>query len=440
MKADCLGRCIAFGDFEIYPEAGFLYRRGCRVTKARPQEVALLTILVERAGVKVAKEEIISRLWPNQTPAKNRLNVVISDTRSALGDTNKEPRRYIATLGDDSYCFIHPIKRIERANGDYGDVGAEQAYRAGQRCFDKREESFLRKSVECFKQAIDCNPSHARAWVGFANSQIMMGVHCVETPEEAFCKARAAAESAARIEPSMPEALTAIAWVLLCYDRDLDGAEHGFRRALVAMPTYPFALNGLALLQLATDRVDDHITSLQKAHKLSPLSAPLNALFSHAFYFARRTEEALDSGRRAAVSDPNSCIVHSSLAHALLQSGQHTEALRHFEKARELSHDSKVYLGFWGYCSALVGNRNDAESVIAKFTSLPSYEYVPSYFVALIHLGLGREEESIDWLKRASDERSHWVLFLNSDPIFDSLRSHPRFVELLEIVRFPKYL
>jgi DNA-binding winged helix-turn-helix (wHTH) protein/Flp pilus assembly protein TadD len=437
MKADCLGRCISFGDFELYPEAGKLYRLGYRMTKARPQEVAFLTILVEHAGAKVTKEEIATRLWPNETPAKNRLNVVVSDTRSALGDTNQEPRRYIATLGDDGYCFIHPIKRVERATGDYNDVQAEQAYRAGQCYFDKRDESFLRESVACFKRAIDHNPSHTEAWVGFANAQIMMGIHCVEAPDEAFRRARAAAENAARIEPLMPEALTALAWVRLCYDRDWEGAADGFGRALVAKPNYPFAHNGLALLHLVTGHVNDNIASLQRASRLSPLSAPLNALLSHALYIARRHEEALDSAWKAVMSDPDSCIVHSSLAHALMQVGRCHEALHHFEMARQLSHDSKVYVGFWAYCSALLGNRKDSEVAIAKLTSLSSHEYVPSYFVALIHLGLGHTEQAIDWLKRAGDERSHWVLFLNSDPIFDSVRRHPRFFELLEMVGFP---
>jgi DNA-binding winged helix-turn-helix (wHTH) protein len=146
MKENCLGRCIAFGDFELYPEAGKLYRLGHRVTKARPQEVAFLTMLVERAGARVTKEEIEARLWPGAFPPANRLHVLACDVRSALGDTKKEPRQYISSL-DNGYCFIHPIKRIERATGSSNEEEAEQAYRAGRRALENREDSSLREAI-----------------------------------------------------------------------------------------------------------------------------------------------------------------------------------------------------------------------------------------------------------------------------------------------------
>ena len=104
----------------------------------------------------------------------------------------------------------------------------------------------------------------------------------------------------------------------------------------------------------------------------------------------------------------------------------------HLDKARSLSHDSKTHLGFWAYACALAGLRARAEQGLSKLTSLPRHEYVPSYFIGLIHLGLGHSDVAIDWLNRACDERSHWVIFLNSDPTFDELRKHPRFTALLE--------
>ena len=198
MKVNRLGRCIAFGDFELYPEAGKLYKLGCRVTTARPQEVSLLTVLVEHAGTKVSRNEIEARLWPDIKPPKNRLNVVVSEARSALGDTNKEPRKYIATLGEDGYCFVHPIKRVERATGSYEDIEAEQAYRAGMQCLENREDTSLRNAVACFKRAISKNPSDALAWVGLANTYVIMGIHCVDAPNDTFPRALAAANEALR--------------------------------------------------------------------------------------------------------------------------------------------------------------------------------------------------------------------------------------------------
>lgn len=432
MKIKSLGRCIAFGDFELYPEAGKLYKLGCLVTTARPQEVSLLALLVERAGVKVSRGDIEARLWPNTSPPKNRLNVVVSEARSALGDTNKEPRQYIATLGEDGYCFIYPIKRVESTRGSCDDVEAEQAYREGMRCLENREDASLRKAVAFFNRAISKNPSHALAWVGLADAYLIMGIHCVDAPSDTFPKAFAAAEEAASIDPSLPEALVPIAMVELCYYRLLGSPEEKFRKALKAKPSLPLAHNGLGLLQAATGRAEEFVTSLKKAIAFGPLSLPLHAFLCYGLCFTRRFEDAIVAGRKAVLSDPESCLGHLCLGNAFLYQAQYNDALSHLDKARSLSHDSKVFLGFWAYACAVAGFREGAEEALARFTSLPQHEYVPSYFVGLIHLGLGYPDLAIDWLKRACDERSHWVIFLNSDPTFDEVRELPRFKDLLE--------
>jgi DNA-binding winged helix-turn-helix (wHTH) protein len=436
LKARYLGRCIAFADFELYPEAGKLYKLGYRVAKARPQEVALLTVLVEQAGVKVTKKEIEARLWPNESPPKNRLNVVVCDVRSALGDTNRDPRRYIATLGEDGYCFIHPIKRVERATGSYNDVEGEQAYRFGLRCLENREDASLREAVTWFKRAISKNPSHALAWVGLADAYIISAIHCVDAPQDAFPKARAAAEEAARIDASLPDAIVSLATVKLCFDRDWCAAEKMFVQALNANPTLPYAHNGIALLQLATGRAAEGIASLEQAQRHNPLSAPIYAILCHMLCFTRRYEDAINIGQKAVLADPESCITRCCLGSALLCLDRYDEALPHFQKARILSHDSKLYVGFCAHALARAGKVGEAKRALETLVSLPRHEYAPSYLVGLIHLGLGHSDEAIDWLNRACEERSHWMIFLNVDPVFDRLRSHPRFPSLLQKVGF----
>lgn len=432
MKVNRLGRCIAFGDFELYPESGKLYKLGTRVTTARPQEVSLLTILVEQAGVKVSRSEIEARLWPTSRPPKNRLNVVVSEARSALGDTNKDPRKYISTLGEDGYCFIHPIKRVERTTGSYDDIEAEQEYRAGMQHLENREDESLRNALVCFRRAISKNPSHALAWVGLAEAYLILGIHCVDAPHDTFAKALAAAKEAETIDASLPEVIHLQAMVDLCYFRMFNSAEEKFHRVLKAKPSLVFAHNGLGLLQAATGRAEEFVSSLRKAIALSPLSPPLNAFLCYALCFTLRFDDAIIAGRKAVRSDPESCLAHVCLGNALLFQAEYADALIHLDKARLLSHDSKTHLGFWAYGCALAGLREKAEQGLSILMSLPRHEYAPSYFIGLIHLGLGHLDLAIDWLSRACDERSHWVIFLNSDPTFDGLKQYPRFQDLLE--------
>ena len=164
----------------------------------------------------------------------------------------------------------------------------------------------------------------------------------------------------------------------------------------------------------------------------------MSALLCRLLYYARRFSEAVQVGLKAVASNPDSCIAHAYLAHAMLLADMQSRAMRHFEQARILSDDSKVYLGFWAYACGVLGMRKEAEEVLNKLLSLPNHDYVPSYFIALTYVGLGQDEGCLDWLKRASEERSPWVLFMNSDPIFDRIRSDGRFRAILEKVGLPR--
>jgi len=428
-----LGYCFIFGHFALYPKVRHLYHRGNRLKACHPQHAMFLAILAETPGVMVSKKDLKSRLWPNETPSKNRLNALASALWALLGDHNPKRRKYFVAVGRDGYSFVCPVERVEQRTNSRSSL-SEKAYREGKHCLDNRQESSLLEAVSWFKKAIDHNPSHALSWVGLADAYIMLGIHCVDVPAEAFLKARAAAQSALRIESAIPEALVSLAWVELCYDRNWPAAQVGFQTALHKKPDYSFAHNGRALLQLVTGCAGDNIASIEEARKLSPLSPPLNALLCHLLYFSRRFVDAEKAGLKAVLSDPDSCIAHASLAHVLLQVGRHNDALHHFGEARQLSNNSRVYLGFWAYACGLLGRPEEARQALERLLSFPSHDYVPSYFVALVHLGLHHDDECIQWLNRAADERSHWILFLNSDPIFDGVRSRVSFQQLLKKV------
>ena len=325
---------------------------------------------------------------------------------------------------------------MNRRNSGSNDEEAERAYRAGNQALENREDVSIRSAITWFKKTVDFNPSYALGWVRLADAHIISAIHCVDAPWIAFQKARAAAEEAAKIDRSLVDSLVSKAMVKLCFDRDPNAAEEMFLRALKANSNLPYAHNGIALLQLATGRVSEGIASLEQALRHNPISVPLYAILCHMLCFARKYEEAIDTGRRAVQADSDSAIAHSCLGSALLCLRRYDEALTCFDRARNLSHESKLYLGFWAHSCAFAGKRDEAELALAKLQSLPRHEYVPSYLVALVHLGLGNLDRAISWLKRACDERSHWVIFLNVDPMFDSIREHPEFDLILKEVGF----
>ena len=434
MIDDRLGRRITFGPFTLYPEACELRKHSFRLNHAGPQAISFLTALVENAGCLVTKDALERRLWPGEVPRENRLNVVASTAWRILGDTDRASRKYFVSHGRDGYLFICPIARVESEPQHLRHRQAEEVYREGVLGLEKRHQQSLVECAAKFTEAIELDPSYSEAWSGLAVTHIMMGIHCVESPDEAFPKAETAAKEALRICPSLLEAQVALGWVALCYDRTFTKAESIFMEALAEDPRHPFTHNALALLNVARNRTDLTVRSITRARRLNAVSPPLTALFCHSLYLARRFENAAVVGARAVASDPRSCLGHSCLALVLLQLGDHDNAYSHATEARELSQDSKVYLGFWAYICAVIGKEQEAKETLRRFLSAPKVEYSPAYFVALIFLGLGEFRQCLRWLNQARRERSHWILFLGADPIFDVIRSNSSFCELVEKV------
>jgi len=87
---------------------------------------------------------------------------------------------------------------------------------------------------------------------------------------------------------------------------------------------------------------------------------------------------------------------------------------------------------------AASGQRREAQQVLAKLQEQAARSYVPAYDVATVYLGLGDPDQALEWLERAYVERSSFLVHIRWDPRFKSLRSDPRFRNLLGRIGLPQ--
>jgi hypothetical protein len=90
-----------------------------------------------------------------------------------------------------------------------------------------------------------------------------------------------------------------------------------------------------------------------------------------------------------------------------------------------------------GFVAAVAGHQDEARQILAELESMAGRTYVTPYGVALVHAGLGSSDAALAWLKKAFEERSHWLVWLRLDPRWNRLRLDPRFAELVSRMRFP---
>ena len=257
------------------------------------------------------------------------------------------------------------------------------------------------------------------------------------SPEEAYLRARSAAGRALRIDPGLIEAKCSESWVKLCYDRNWDSAHAGFSEVIQAKPYYSFAWNGLCLLFNAQGRPSEAVTAMQTAWSRNAVSPGLSALLGLFHYFARRYSEAVAHAERALLFNEDSYLANACIGDSCLQLADYPRAVKHLGRAYELSQSPAMY-GRLGNAYSAAGDMPAAQRVLSDLLEARARRYVPAYGIALVYLGLGEKQQALNYLGEAIDEYSHWVLFLQVEPMLDSIREDSQFASLLRRVGFPR--
>jgi tetratricopeptide (TPR) repeat protein len=132
--------------------------------------------------------------------------------------------------------------------------------------------------------------------------------------------------------------------------------------------------------------------------------------------------------------DPSFWRAHWGLGLALVQKRRYDEAITELRKAVELSEGGGVQLGSVGYAYAVAKRRAEALEIVEKLKGSSREHYVPPVAVSIVLSGLGEKDQALTWLEKANEERDPWVVGIKVEPMFDSLRSDPRFLDLLHRV------
>lgn len=329
---------------------------------------------------------------------------------------------------------LSPSVQKELTTNNKVDPDAYDAYLRGLVSWTTRSPDGLAKSRDYFEQAIQKSPNFGLAYAGLSTSYSILSAvpTAAIRPLEAMPKAKEAAETAIRLDPGSAEAQAALALVRQSYDYDLDGAERAYQRAFAINPSYGTARQWHSVLLMARGRHEEALAEIEKARALDPLSPVIPASRIQAFYFARQYDRAIEESRKAIEVEPNFLQTHYHLGQSLLQKGMYTEAIAELQKMREGCGGIDFCTMALGHAYAVAGNRAEAMKSLADLKSRAATgKYVPSIYFTAIYTGLGDTSQAMQWLQKAYDERTEYLIFLNVEPMADPLRSDPKFKDLL---------
>ena len=318
-------------------------------------------------------------------------------------------------------------KKLRRKTTENSE--AYQLYLKGRYQWNKRTEESLRRGIQLFRDAIESDPSFASAHAGLADSFVTLATNIPLPPHEVMPRAKAAAMHAIEIDDGLAEAWASLGAVRWWFEWDWEGAEEAYRRAIDLNPNYATAHDGYAMLLAARGRFDEAVEQFSKAADLDPLSLIIAVHAGWPFYFARDFESAVRRFRKALELDERFIPAHGWLGMALAQQHRYTEASEAFARALEVN-SIPILLAMLAHTRAIAGERDEALLLLGTLEGEAQTRYISPYDIAVIHAGLGDKREAIAQLKRAVEDRSAWMVFLNVDPRLDALRDEPAFAEI----------
>ena len=321
----------------------------------------------------------------------------------------------------------------------FSNAEAYESYLKGRYFLSRRGADGYRSGIDHFQKAVAIDPSFAAGYAGLADAYMLLGTSFdLLPPREALEKARVFAEKALELDPTLAEAHATLGVVQRAHHWDWPAEEESLRRAIRLNPSYATAHHWLGSHFAKLGRFAEGLAEMDRALKLDPLSLIINTERGLALYFARRYDEAETQLAEALTLDEDFAPAHAVLALVYLQTQMHERALDAAETVRELEKDSSTGLVLAGLAHAGAGRSTEARAILEELERLAGRQYVSAVHLATLSAYLDQREDAFRWMEKAFDERATDLRFLKVDPLFDPMRSHPRFPELLRRMNFPE--
>ncbi|HVO75697.1 MAG TPA: adenylate/guanylate cyclase domain-containing protein [Ignavibacteriaceae bacterium] len=321
------------------------------------------------------------------------------------------------------------------------NLEAYELYLKGRYYWNQRMPDQLKIGIDYFNQALERDSNYALVYAGLADSYIIQGDYNILPPKTTYPQAIWAATKALEINSQLAEAHTSFAVALMHYKWDWVNAETEFKRAIELNPNCSLAYAWYALFLTVRGRFNEAFLIRKKAFDLDPLSASISSDAGLTLYFSRKYDESIRQFQKTLEEDPNFVLAYIPLGAAYTQKKMYKEAIRAYKKVSSAytlltGETHPIPIAAIAYVYAVSGRKNESIDLLAVLLDIAKNEYVSPYWIAVIYTGLGKKDEALAWLEKGYTEHDGLLIFLNVDPIFDSLRKDSKFISLLKKLGF----
>ena len=309
------------------------------------------------------------------------------------------------------------------------ETQAYLSYLQGQALMWKREEEALRQSLRSFEQAVERDPTFARAHAGIARAYIGLGNEGFMPWSEAISHGKVAAGKACSINPDLAEAHSLLAELAFMADDPADALDREVTRALELNPNLAEAHSILGQLAGSLGNMELYVSQAEAAYQLDPLSQPTIAYLGRAYFYSGREDDALALWKKSLHLDPFNS--YRGIADYYMLKGDLENADAMVKELERIGPTNQFTYLNRGYLAALKGDKATALQMIAKLDSSSRQGYSQVSSAGFIYLGLGDLDKFFEYMFAAGKDHTLQMSRIRFSPLCAEARKDPRFIQLL---------
>ena len=308
---------------------------------------------------------------------------------------------------------------------------AYNAYFMGLHFYNKRSKEGLEKAIDYFLQATQLDPDYALAYALLADCYCLQEYYMFVPASQATNNCKTAAERALLLDDSVAEGHVAMAMVQV-REGDYRASMESLRRALELNPNLAVAHLRYAWELTDAGRLSEAVLQMKRAQELDPISATNNTALGVILIFDRQSEKALFYCSRAGELEPDNPAIQENIAAAYVINGRYDSAIQAYRRWIELAPDQKGK-GLAAIAEVLyrANRKGEADALMQEVLRLAANGKADAFSITGTYTAAGELDQAFEWFDKALADRMLLPRFILYAPELDSLRTDPRFVELL---------
>jgi len=329
------------------------------------------------------------------------------------------------------------LASIERAPSE--NLEAYDSYLIGQQYLNQRTREGFEQAIAYFERAIEQDSAFALAYSGLADALTTAASWGFGLPRDVYPRAKALALKALEIDNTLGEAYVSLAGIEEVTEWNWPAAEALYRRGLELSPQYAVGHYWHGYLLATLGRFEQATEEIARAHALDPMSPRIYFALGQPLYYGGELEQALEYCRAAQAMYPD--FKPGGCTGGYLAVGRYEEAIAEAESGRG-QHGTMLAPGtepeaYLAMAYALAGKKDEARRVLHELQTRSRADYVSPSALAYIYVGLGEPDSAMYWFERAYEARVYDIVWIRNDPLMETLRSDPRFQDLVRRLNFP---